>query len=567
MTKLNGGYLTLKTDAVKATEYSNAHTAALDRPMTGAHLEALNWIQKTRWRVNRNVLAVALGLKERGWAVEGWPSAEEIPAPVWQGPGEMDRTTEAGKAFLREREEVHYQNARNAGMRKKLWDMLGMAQELATFPAIWFPHYADFRGRFYPRPQDLHTQGDSLVKGLLEFSESQALGANGQYWVYVNTANYYGEDKLPLDDRAKWTADHMMGILAVAEDPFGTGFDFWSKADSPWEFLAACYELKRLRDWLIVGNPAETFPSTLVCRYDATCSGIQHLAALMKDDVSALQVNVVSQGPGIRADIYTKVKDAVVALVNLDRVDSRFREAAELWVDRVVRGTVKRAVMTTPYGVSERGILNQIINDGFADHVEKGKPRYAAAEYLTQKIVSALDESIDAPRRAMAYFREVAKFLDKKDLPLAWDTPSGFTAKQAYYKTNQKQVRTLHGDVLMRFEMPEAGFAPGKQVLGAAPNVVHSFDAAHLALVAVAMKHEGVRDLAFVHDSFGCHAGNSDLLLKVTKEQFVAIYNRDTLEEWRQSVIKHSGCPDIPEVPPLGSLDVTKVLESEFFFS
>lgn len=81
------------------------------------------------------------------------------------------------KEHIRERERIHTENARNAGMRLKLWGLLQMADELADFPALWFPHYADFRGRFYPRPQDLHTQGDSLVKGLLEFSEPVAITA------------------------------------------------------------------------------------------------------------------------------------------------------------------------------------------------------------------------------------------------------------------------------------------------------------------------------------------------------------------------------------------------------
>ncbi|OAI62828.1 hypothetical protein RSP795_10350 [Ralstonia solanacearum] len=560
MTKLTGGYLTLHTRAVKETEYSNAHTAALARPVQGDHLEALNWIQKTRWAINREVLAVANAIKVLGIEVEGFPSATEEPLP--EAPEGV--SDEEMKAHIKLRAKIHQTNARNAGMRKKLYDLLAMAGELAEFPAIWFPHYADFRGRLYPRPQDLHTQGDSLVKGLLRFAEPQPITARGHYWLCVNAANFFGEDKLPLNERAAWTAANMRHILAAADEPLDN-MDFWAKADSPWEFLGACFELSKLTTWIHSTGSAEGFPSTLVCRYDATCSGIQHLSAMMKDPQSAERVNV--KPTGRREDIYKDVAEAVIPQVRLDVVNSMTAAMAGLWDGRVERKTVKRAVMTTPYGVSERGILTQLVQDGFADHIENGKERYAAAEYLTEKIVGALDTSIEAPRRAMAYFREVAKFLDEKDLPLVWDTPSGFTAKQAYYKTGQKQVKTLGGSVVMRFEQPQAGFKPGKQVLGAAPNVVHSFDAAHLAMTCVAMKRAGVRDLAFVHDSFGCHAEDTDLLLAVTKEQFVRIYNTDTLEHWRQSVIKHSGCPDIPEVPPLGNLDVLCVLESEFFFS
>lgn len=565
MTKLQGGYLTLKTDAVKSTEFSNAHTAALEAPLKGAHLEALNWIQKTRWRINRDVLGVAVQVKARGLELEGWPSAEETPLPEY--PAHLDTKSDEFKKHIREREKIHTANARNAGMRLKLWNLLQMAEELADFPALWFPHYADFRGRFYPRPQDLHTQGDSLVKGLLEFSEPTATTERGWYWIRVNTANYFGQDKLPLDDRAQWALDHLEGILAVATDPLDDhkAFEFWSRADSPWEFLAACCEVKRVCDHMLANGTCEGFQSRMVCRYDATCSGIQHLAALMKDERSARRVNVLPTGK--REDIYKDVADVVTQDVTRDLVNSAVAMFAEQWAGRVERKTVKRAVMTTPYGVSERGILTQLVQEGFADHIENGKERYASAEYLTQKIVGALDESIEAPRRAMDYFRQVAVFLEERGLALVWDTPSGFTAKQAYYKTGEKRIDTLHGKVMLRVEEPDAGFKPGKQKLGAAPNVVHSFDAAHLALVCVEMKRRGVRDLAFVHDSFGCHAENSDSLLEATKEQFVALYSGATLEVWRQSVIKHSGCPDVPEVPQLGQLDVTAVLSSEFFFS
>lgn len=563
MTKLTGGYLTLKTDAVKSTEFANAHTASLEAPVKGAHLEALNHIQKTRWAINTDVLSVAERCKALGLAVPGFPSAEEIPLPEFDGDIESDD----GKAHKRELHKIHTANARNAGMRLKLWSLLEMARDLVDYPALWFPHYADFRGRFYPRPQDLHTQGDSLVKGLLRFAEPMALTDRGWYWLRVNTANYFGEDKLPLDDRAEWTLNHLGGILAVANDPVDDhkAFEFWSQADSPWEFLSACFEVKRVADFMVTNGTCEGFPSTAVCRYDATCSGIQHLAALMKDERAALEVNVLSTGK--RADIYKRVAELVKVAVQRDVTDSRLAEAAALWIGKVERKTVKRAVMTTPYGVSERGILTQLVQDGFADHIDNGKERYAAAEYLTGKIVDSLDESIEAPRRAMGYFREVAAFLEDKGLPLAWDTPSGFTAKQAYYRTNATRTRTLHGDVTLRSEVPEAGFQPGKQVLGAAPNVVHSFDAAHLALVCVGLKEAGVRDLAFVHDSFGCHAENSDLLLEITKEKFIEIYSGDTLEQWRQSVIKHSGCLDVPAVPALGQLEVECIRSSEFFFS
>lgn len=197
MTQLKGGYLSLRTRAVKSMEHGNAHTAAIARPMAGASLEALNWIQKTQWTINTDVLNVALQVRERGLDLAGFPAAENerLPAPIPDAQWALF-TDDERKAHMKVISAVHDKNAKLEGMRARTYRMLELAKDMAQFPRIWFPHYADFRGRFYPRPQDLHTQGDSLIKGLLTFAETQKTGVNGQFWLLVATANAFGEDKL-----------------------------------------------------------------------------------------------------------------------------------------------------------------------------------------------------------------------------------------------------------------------------------------------------------------------------------------------------------------------------------
>ena len=56
----------------------------------------------------------------------------------------------------------------------------------------------------------------------------------------VNLANLYGEDKLTLDERAAWADRHKTDILAVADNPMK--YLWWTTADKPWQFLAACLE-------------------------------------------------------------------------------------------------------------------------------------------------------------------------------------------------------------------------------------------------------------------------------------------------------------------------------------
>lgn len=592
MTKLNGGYITRAQRAVKTPEHKSAHSGLLQRPMQGASLEALNWIQKTKWSVNRDVLGVIEEIVARGWAVDSIPAADNAPMPPKMDPANFARLTsmadetkkkdfksrskeerepfEAAKIerskYLRSRGNVYTSNKMMECERYRLNRMFKFAQDMAQFPAIWYPHTADFRGRVYPVPQDLHTQGNSLVKGMLTFAERQRIGQDGGAWLRVAFANSFGQDKISLSARADWAEQQMRFVVQTAEDPMGN-LDFWAhdKVDSPWEALALCFELAALAKH---SGPEATFESHIPVRLDATCSGIQHLSAMMKDTLSARAVNV--DPTGIRADIYSDVAKVAMERIAMDAAthkESEVRVLATKWLGKVERKTVKRAVMTTPYGVTAPGIKNQLIDDGFCDHFEQGTERYKAAEYLKDVTINALDANIGAPRAAMEYFQAVAQHLAEADKGLTWTTPAGFTVNQAYFKENGSRCDSLLGSLMVRSPDVAAGLDRRKQKSSAAPNVVHSYDAAHLCLVAVQMKHSGVRDLAFVHDSFGCHAGNVGTLNHHIREEFVGMYAGPALEQWRQSVVDHSGCPDVPEVPTLGTLDVSAVRKSEFFFS
>jgi DNA-directed RNA polymerase len=65
---------------------------------------------------------------------------------------------------------------------------------------------------------------------------------------------------------------------------------------------------------------------------------------------------------GDRRDIYSEVAERVAQRLNEDA--GAGDELAKLWLGNVTRKTVKRAVMTSPYGVTERGIARQLMGDG-----------------------------------------------------------------------------------------------------------------------------------------------------------------------------------------------------------
>ncbi len=104
---------------------------------------------------------------------------------------------------------------------------------------------------------------------------------------------------------------------------------------------------------------------------------------------------------------------------------------------------------------------------------------------------------------------------------------------------------------------------------GIAPNWVHSMDATALRMAVLDSKVNGITAFAMIHDSFGTHAGNTDLFATCIRQSFVDLSsNHDPLQSFmdEQRAVMGEGA-EIGPLPAKGSLDLSLVKESEFFFA
>ncbi|MCT4492404.1 DNA-directed RNA polymerase [Bosea minatitlanensis] len=65
------------------------------------------------------------------------------------------------------------------------------------------------------------------------------------------------------------------------------------------------------------------------------------------------------------------------------------------------------------------------------------------------------------------------------------------------------------------------------------------------------------------------HAGNAQVMANALREEFVRMYSeRDVLAKFRDDLLQQLPLgSNLPELPPKGSLDLSQVLESPFFFA
>jgi DNA-directed RNA polymerase len=70
-----------------------------------------------------------------------------------------------------------------------------------------------------------------------------------------------------------------------------------------------------------------------------------------------------------------------------------------------------------------------------------------------------------------------------------------------------------------------------------------------------------------VHDSFGVHAADIDLLNRVLREEFVRIYSEPVLVNFLREQLLANPDMFLPALPPPGNLDIRQVIESPYFFA
>ncbi len=578
-----GGYVRLPMPMVRRRARGwergvHAEEGSPDRAesMDPVVVDALNTIQAVPWRVNVPVLEVARAALEHQLEAI-LPVTPPLPLPPRLPDEEWAQLDQPGQNSVKlERKEVYDLNHKNESKRRTLFRQVAVAEAFAGEPAIWFAHNLDFRGRAYPLAQDFHPQADDFGRSLLLFRNVKPLGYVGLIALLRHAASCYGLDKVADDERDAWVQDHMPLFFRCVDDPLGAeAMDHWAIADKPWQYLAVCHELTQA-----FRNPLGplTFASSLPIHLDGSCNGLQHLSAMSRDPVGAASTNL--RDLDTRQDIYQIVADKVSKAVDADALLSSVMPtahpeelAARAWHGRVTRKVVKRGVMTVPYGLTAIGMRDQLIKDGWTPGT--GRTRVDNANYLRDRMRAAIDDTVSKAAEVMQWLKDNAEILAKNGHPVSWVSPSGFRVTQGYYRSTMIRIRTVVGvgDIKRRrsaslhLEHPDLGLRIRKQQDAIAPNIIHSFDAAHMMLTVLAAGAEGVHDIAVIHDSFGAHACNLDVLGRALREEFVGIYTTDWMSRL-QSDFRFTVGADVPlvEPPDMGSYDIYEILSAKWAF-
>jgi len=547
--------------------YNNAKMDAVYR--------GVNALQGTTWRINDAVLRAVTNVLNSNLRV-GVPQFEPYEFPVCPLPeGVSPKSLAPDSILLAEftawKSEMRAMHELESERRAKIINVgriIRMAKEMSD-KDFWFVYRMDFRGRVYCATSGLSPQGTELSKALLRFKEGRVLGERGWFWFRVSGANRYGKDKISFEDRVKWIDEQSAAWTACATDPIGNR-DVWGNADDPYQFLAWCIEYNNALN--TVSSPHE-FKSYLPIGMDGSCNGLQHFSAMLHDEVGGKAVNLKPSGKP--NDIYQNVADVMTdklrALAPSDAAAANWLALFDkLGLSGAPRGLTKKPVMTLPYGSTERTCCDSIMQ-WYAENGDGFFPKATAfrhALYLSPILWSSIGDVVIAARAAMAWIRKAAGIVARSGSPLIYTSALGFPVKQQNEKTKSEIISTyLSGKLRVAIEVPTGQLDSIRMQNGSSPNFVHHIDATHMLMTINGMLDAGISSFAMIHDDYGCHAADIDMMHKIIRDEFVSLYtSRDILNDFRTQLERNAGVV-LPDIPAKGSLDVTAVKDSPYFFS
>lgn len=563
----DGGYLTdipgnsLIKDARSDKDYTTGQEA---------FIQAANLQQDVGWQINAWLLEQANHAWAQGLSIgcmvrsQGY---EMPPYPKHLPPDHIDVTQWKHNARA-----IHDKNAGEQAQRVQILKTLWIADRFKNRPAFYYPMQVDFRGRFYYRAYHLNPQGHDLCRALLQFAEGGRIMDEGDLkWLMVHGANAYGHDKLSWTDRVDWVLSNEESILAAGSDPWGQAARFWQQAKSPWQFLAFC------RDYRLFMQIGFGYITKLPVQLDCTCSGIQHYAALLRDEQLAGMVNLTpSEKP---SDIYSELTDRVLEQL---RNSSHDVEEAAMWLTLGPdRSLTKPVVMTLAYSATRRSIMTHCQEWAHDRALElmgidswPFKPGGLRACYwMSDLLFNEASKLIEPAKNVMTWFQKLGSAAGKEDAELTWITPSGMHVHQRYPRYTSEVIPLRTVSPVVRFTScaydTEVGLDVRRMGSSLSPNVMHSLDSGHMALTLVAASRV-IKNYGGIHDCFLTTAAEMTKLRQIVRATFAEVYADDVLADIADQLVGQISIQAYKKLPPLpsvGSFDIDQVNNADYFIS
>ncbi|KAM8986856.1 DNA-directed RNA polymerase, mitochondrial [Ara ararauna] len=567
-----GAFFLSDTDLMRFVDGAIQHQVRLEQcPLVNLHpvLDALNQLGNCAWKINQPVLDIIISIfNDKG------NEKLDIPPPISEAPKPPAAPSNRSALDKSPKHELLLWKKKVAEMHSLRMDAL-YKLSIANYVrdrVFWFPHNMDFRGRTYPCPPYFNHLGNDVTRAILLFAEGRPLGPKGLDWLKIHLINLTGlKKKNPLQERLEYANEIMEDILDSADHPL-TGRKWWMSTDEPWQALACCMEIaKAARS----PDPA-AYISHFPVHQDGSCNGLQHYAALGRDLIGAISVNLMPCD--VPQDVYSVVAQQVEEFRKKDAEQGV--KIAQVLQGFISRKVVKQTVMTVVYGVTRYGGRLQMEKrlkemDDFPEEY-----LWEASHYLVKQVFNSIKEMFSATRDIQNWLTESAKLIAQSGQTVEWVTPLGLPIVQPYYRSRSTVLNCGMQHLSVKSTHSNQKPDTVKQKNAFPPNFIHSLDSTHMMLTALHCLRQGLTFVS-VHDCYWTHALTVDMMNQVCRQQFVALHSEKILQDLSEFMLEKYCSPDresralwqkklmeqLSNVPRTGKFKLKNVMDSTYFFS
>ncbi|KAJ3015676.1 DNA-directed RNA polymerase [Thoreauomyces humboldtii] len=213
-----------------------------------------------------------------------------------------------------------------------------------------------------------------------------------------------------------------------------------------------------------------------------------------------------------------------------------------------------RAEAASDLDESVGGLLGAIASD-MAEAAESSLPDGAESTASTGAAATPEDDEFDdggllADEDKKAVAKRIANERISKMTSVVWTTPLGLPIVQPYRNYMQRNIPTLLQTVTIYDRQSNAPVNPTKQSTAFPPNFIHSLDASHMMISAIACEEAKIA-FAAVHDSYWTHACDVATMNDILRDGFVRIHSRDLMQDLRTEFTDRYAGHKIPVVVEL----------------
>ena len=397
--------------------------------------------------------------------------------------------------------------------------------------------FMDFRGRIYTNHYgSLSPQANQNVRAMVDFRDPVA--------VDVDSESY-------------------RMLLDVLDDEFSVNYSNYNtilkKAESL--LMEKTYGKKTagvIRAALCLKEIATTGASSYIVQQDATCSGFQHMAGVLRDTDLGSLVNLT---PGDRTDLYLATVDFMCEQAT---AVGKFLASFER---SIVRSELaKPTVMLTGYGSTAEALAlaylgytgdakfvdksgEEVFATRFKDvetAVKQGSEVHFYPDQVMSKWLRGLT-GVDAMKSALAFAREfqaglfaiapaaqvlldavkgaAQSYYNSTGRTFSWSTPLGLNIQLPNWKVSEDTTLVQYQSKSGRKSMKVLKLNLDTQggAAGALPNLMHSLDACLVHKVNLLRMERGL-PWADIHDSFGSTIADVALIHELINEAFIWVH-------------------------------------------